>query len=570
MEKYWKIKEKGDKSDIERLSQELNISHVLANLLVQRNIKTFDEAKSFFRPDLMDLHDPFLMKDMEEAVGRLNDAISKKEKILIYGDYDVDGTTSVALVYSYLKRFYKKIDYYIPDRYSEGYGISLRGIDYAAQKGISLIIALDCGIKAVDKIDYASGKKIDFIICDHHTPDKKLPNAKAVLDPKRPDCKYPFKDLSGCGVGFKFLYAWSVDNKIDPADLLEYLDLVAVSIASDIVPIIGENRILTYFGLKQLEETPGTGLQAIKSIAGIEDKPITVEDIVFKIGPRINAAGRMESGKQAVDLLISTNPDEAILLCEKLNLHNQTRRSIDKNITEEAKQEILQQRNKYKHSIVLYNPSWHKGVVGIVASRIIELNYRPTIVLTESNGYATGSARSVPGFDLYEAISECSDLLESFGGHMYAAGLTLKTENVQKLKDRFEKVVNDRITPEQLIPQVEIDAELNFIDITSKFFRILKQFEPFGPGNMNPVFFAENVTDNGNGRQVGATRDHLKLELIQEENPFTFMPAIAFNQGSKFKKIEGGNTFDIAYTLTENHFRGETTLQLNIKDIKTD
>ncbi len=570
MDKYWKIKEGGRKTEIDKLVYELNIHHVLANLLVQRGIKTFDEARDFFRPSLTNLHDPFLMKDMDKAVDRLETAIHNNEKILVYGDYDVDGTTSVALMYSFLKKLYRNMDYYIPDRYTEGYGISMRGIDYAAEQKISLVIALDCGIKAVEKIDYARQKGVDFIVCDHHTPGKTIPRAVAVLDPKREDCSYPYKDLSGCGVGFKLIQAYSQKNDLPFESITEYLDLLAVSIASDIVPITGENRILTYFGLKKLSEAPCTGLKAIKCVAGIEDRELTVEDIVFRLGPRINAAGRMESGKQAVDLLISHNPDEAIVLCDKIDSHNQNRRHIDKNITEEAIRSLQKKNQKDSYSNVLYNPEWHKGVVGIVASRIIETYYKPTIVLTESNGYATGSARSVDGFDLYEAINACSDLLESFGGHMYAAGLTLKKENVPKLKERFEQVVRERITPEQLVPQVDIDVELDFKDITPKFYRILKQFQPFGPGNMNPVFFSENVADNGQGRKVGAAGDHLKLNLIQEENPFDDMPAIAFCQGAKFERITGGNTFDIAYTLTENTFRGQTSLQLNIKDIKSD
>ncbi len=570
MKKYWKIKEKASRSDIDKLVYDLNISQVLANLLVQRNIATMEDAKEFFRPELENLHDPFLMKDMDIAIDRLEKAIKNSEHILVYGDYDVDGTTSVALTYSFLRRSYENIDYYIPDRYSEGYGISTNGIDYAFQNKVTLIIALDCGIKAVKKIDYAKSKGIDFIICDHHTPGEKLPDAKAVLDPKRSDCPYPFKELSGCGVGFKLMQAFAIRRKIPFEELINYIDLVAVSIASDIVSITDENRILTYYGLKKLEENPCMGLKAIKCVAGIDDRPVTVEDIVFRIGPRINAAGRMESGKQAVDLLISGNPEEAFVLCEKIDTHNQTRRNIDKNITEEATKELKKLNKQFQYSNVLFNPEWHKGVVGIVASRLIETYYKPTIVLTESNGFATGSARSVDGFDLYEAINECSDLLESFGGHMYAAGLTLKRENVQKLRERFEEIVRERITPEQLVPQIDIDAELNFSDITPKFYRILKQFEPFGPGNMNPVFFAENVADNGQGRRVGAGGDHLKLNLIQEENPFDDIPAIAFGHGGQFKKITGGNTFDIAYIITENHFRGETKLQLNIKDIKTD
>lgn len=570
MEKYWKIKESGTREQVEKLAEELNISPVLSNLLLQRNITTFDEAKAFFRPNLDDMHDPFLMKDMEEAVNRLENSINNKESILIYGDYDVDGTTSVSLVYSFIRKIYSKVDYYIPDRYSEGYGISIKGIDYAAQMGVKLIIALDCGIKAIDKIAYARSKGIDFIICDHHTPGQEIPDATAVLDPKQSDCSYPYKELSGCGVGFKFMHAYSLRKNIPFEELFAYIDLVAVSIASDIVPITGENRILAYFGLEKLRADPIIGLKTIKDKSGIEDKPISVEDVVFKIGPRINAAGRMESGKQAVDLLISSSYKEARLLCDRLNLHNQTRRNIDKEITEEAINEIKQVSHRYQKSTVLYNPKWHKGVVGIVASRLIEVYYRPTVVLTESNGFATGSARSVNGFDLYEAINECSDLLESFGGHMYAAGLSLKPENVQKFKDRFESVVSDKITQDQLIPQVEIDAELNFNEINDKFYRILKQFAPFGPGNMNPVFFAENVVDNGTGRCVGPDGEHLKLSLLQETDPFKDINAIAFGQGKKHRKITNGKAFDIAYALTENTFRGQTTLQLNVKDIKVD
>lgn len=569
MEKYWKIKEKGSAEKISSLSQALGISEVLANLLVQRGVNTFDEARDFFRPNLDNLHNPYLMKDMDIAVERLEQAMERGEKILIYGDYDVDGTTSISLVYSFLRKIYEHLDYYIPNRYSEGYGVSYKGIDYAHERKITLIIALDCGIKAVDKIKYAKEKGIDFIVCDHHTPGNTLPPAAAVLDAKRADCSYPYKELSGCGVGFKYMHALCIKRNIPFEELLEYIDLVTVSIASDIVHITGENRILAYYGLKKLNENPIIGLEAIKRFSGAEGKELAIDDIVFKIGPRINAAGRMESGKQAVDLLISTNPKEAILLCEKLNSHNQTRRNIDKTITEEAVAELNIDENRNRFSTVLYNPLWHKGVVGIVASRLIETYYRPTVVLTESNGFATGSARSVVGFDLYEAINECSDLLESFGGHMYAAGLTLKVENVSKFKERFERVVRDTITPDLLIPQVDIDAELNFVDIDEKFYRILKQFQPFGPGNMNPVFFTENVADNGSGRCVGAEGDHLKLNLLQEDNPFRTVPAIAFNLGGMMKKING-TSFDIAYTLAENHFRGSTTLQLNIKDIKID
>ncbi len=568
MEKVWKIKENGYDKDIGMLSEELNIDSVLSTLLVQRGIRTPEQAKAFFNPDIKDLYDPFLMADMDKAVERIEKAISNNEKILVYGDYDVDGTTSVAMVYSFFKKFYDNLEYYIPDRYNEGYGISFIGIEYAALNRFKLIIALDCGIKATEKIEFARERGIDFIVCDHHTPGDVLPKAVAVLDPERKDCKYPFNYLSGCGVGFKMLHAYSLRNNIPLEVLMGYLDLVAVSIASDIVPLIDENRILAYHGLKKLNSDPCTGLKAIITCAGMDDRPIAVDDIVFKISPRINAAGRIKSGKQAVDLLITGKAEDAFLLCEKIDTFNQARRDIDKNITEEALKEIENFDNECRYSTVLFNRNWHKGVIGIVASRLIESLYRPTIILTESNGFAAGSARSVIGFDLYKAISDCSDLLESFGGHRYAAGLTLKIENVPKLKERFEKVVRDTITPEQQIPQIEIDAELNLKSITSRFYDILKQFEPFGPENMNPVFFAESVVDNGYGKVVGSGEEHLKLSLVQEEEPFNVLSAIAFSQAYRYEKISRGQDFDIAYTLSENHFRGKTTIQLNIKDIK--
>jgi len=564
----WKINENGHADNIRQLTEELMVSPVISTLLVQRGITNYTQAKAFFRPYISQLYDPFLMADMEKAVSRLEKALKNKEKILVYGDYDVDGTTSVAMVFSFLKKYTGTVDYYIPDRYAEGYGVSFRGIDHAIQHGFSLIIALDCGIKAVDKVAYARENNIDFIICDHHTPGDMLPDAVAVLDPERHDSGYPFKYLSGCGVGFKMLQAYALRNNIPFEEIAVYLDLLAVSIASDIVPVIDENRILACYGLKKLNEDPCMGLQAIITIAGLHEKTITLDDIVFKIGPRINAAGRIESGKQAVELLVSTTTEEARVHCDKIDIHNQTRRNIDKTITEEALQEIAAKSDKYKYTTVLFNPSWHKGVVGIVASRLIENYYRPTIVLTESNGFATGSARSIPGFDLYKAISECADLMESFGGHTYAAGLTLKLENVQKLRDRFEEVVKNSITPDLLVSQIEIDAELNFKEITPKFFRVLKQFEPFGPENMNPVFFAENVSDNGYARVVGADEEHLQLGLIQEEIPFNVFRAIAFNQAQHLRKIKNGSSFDIAFTLVENNFRGNTSIQLNIKDIK--
>jgi single-stranded-DNA-specific exonuclease len=569
MTRGWKIKENGHIDVTARLADELSVSSVIATLLIQRGITTFEKARNFFRPELNMLYDPFLMTDMEAAVLRLESAIRKGEKILVYGDYDVDGTTSVAMMYSFIRKYHHEVDYYIPDRYSEGYGISKKGVDYAIGCGIHLIIALDCGIKAVEKVAYAKANHIDFIICDHHTPGDTLPDAVAVLNPEMQNSGYPFKYLSGCGVGFKFLQAYAMRNKVPFEEITTYLDLLAVSIASDIVPLTDENRILAFYGLKKLNENPGIGLKAIINVAGLQDKNITIDDIVFKIGPRINAAGRIESGRQAVELLISEKPEEAYLHCEKINTHNQTRRNIDKIITEEALKDISKS-DKYKYSTVLYSPTWHKGVVGIVASRLIESYYRPTIILTESNGHATGSARSIPGFDLYHALTECAELLDSYGGHMYAAGITLKKENIQKFRDRFEEVVAKNISPDLLIPQVEIDAELNFKEISPKLFRILRQFEPFGPDNMNPVFFTENVSDNGYARLVGADEEHLQLGLIQEDMPFTVFKAIAFNQASQLKNIRKGPAFDIAYTIIENTFRGKTTLQLNIKDIKTD
>jgi single-stranded-DNA-specific exonuclease len=570
IKRAWKIKENGIESAVSKLADELSVDTVISSLLVQRGIHTFDQAKAFFRPGLDQLHDPFLMNDMDNAVQRIDSAIRNKEKILIYGDYDVDGTTSVAMVYTFFKKYHSLIDYYIPNRYSEGYGVSSRSIDYAVEQGVSLIIAIDCGIKSVEKVARAKKHNIDFIICDHHTPGDVLPDAVAVLDPERNDSSYPYRHLSGCGVAFKMIQAFAQRKNINETEVLDFLDLVAVSIASDIVPMTGENRVLAFFGLKKINENPSIGLKSVITIAGLAGKPISIEDIVFKIGPRINAAGRIESGNQAVALLISGDTDEALLLCERINCHNQTRRNIDKTITEEAMKEALAMGAKFKNSIVLFNPKWHKGVVGIVASRLIEVYYKPTIILTESTGLASGSARSIPGFDLYKAVNACSDLLENFGGHMYAAGLSLRPENVGRLRERFDEAVRDLLLPDQLVPQVEIDTELNFRDITPKLIRIIKQFEPFGPENTNPVFFTENVSDNGYARAVGTDDVHLQLGLIQEDMPFNIFRAIAFNQASCLQKIKNGNSFDIAFTLDENIFRGNSSLQLNIKDIKFD
>ncbi len=553
----------------DQLANELSISPVLAQLLVQRDIKTFDEARAFFRPSLADLHDPFLMIDMDKAVNRLNTAMQNNEKILIYGDYDVDGTTSVSLVYKYLSKFYSNLDFYIPDRYTEGYGISYIGIDYASEHDFSLIIALDCGIKAVEKVKYATGKGIDFIICDHHTPDTELPPAVAVLDPKRDDCLYPYKHLSGCGVGFKLMQAFSVSNDIDFQQLAPLLDLAALSIASDIVPITGENRILMFYGLKQINTNPSTGIKAIIEVCGLKDKEISVSDIVFKIGPRINASGRMKQGKEAVQLMVANNYEDAYQKGSAINVYNNDRKDLDKNITDQALN-LIKNDPVYaeRKSIVVYNPDWHKGVIGIVASRLSEEFYKPTIVLTNSHGFASGSARSVSGFDIYKSIEACKDLLENFGGHMYAAGLTMNIENVEEFTQCFEKSVAENILEEQTYPQIDIDAVLEFKDITPKFIRVLKQFAPFGPGNMKPVFESRRVFDYNDGsRLVGKEQEHLKLELTDASSE-NVMSGIAFRMPEYNEHLKAFNPLDICYTLDENTFNGNTSVQLTIRDIK--
>lgn len=571
MEKNWVIKAPGNEEDVAELSRELGIERPLARLLVQRGITSFEGAREFFRPDLRNLHDPFLMKDMEVAIGRIKEAIDSGEKVLVYGDYDVDGTTAVALVYSFFKDHFKESDYYIPDRYEEGYGISQKGIDYAAEHGVTLVIALDCGIKAVEKIEYARQKGIEFIICDHHNPGEAIPDAVAVLDPKQVGCTYPYKELSGCGVGLKLVQAYCRKTGLPDTRFYDYLDLVVVSIASDIVPITGENRILAYYGLRKLNESPSMGLKAIREVAGINQKEIDIEDIVYKIGPRINAAGRMESGKKSVDLLVCDQTRDADIISKKINNFNLDRRNIDTEITRQAIDMIRSSSQlQGMNSTVLYNPEWHKGVIGIVASRLLEHFYKPTVILTRSNGMATGSARSVSGFDLYRAIEACSDMLINFGGHKYAAGLTMRVKDVPRFAERFEQIVNETISPEQLIPVVEIDIELQLKEISEKFFRVLKQFKPFGPENTPPVFLSENVVDNGYGRKVGTSAEHLKLTLIQEEDPFKVFPAIAFHQGNRYNKIQNGIPFDICYQLMENEFRGRVNLQINILDMKFD
>ncbi len=551
-----------------KLAEELSISPVLAQLLVQRDILNYEDARSFFRPDLSNLHDPFLMADMEVAVIRLTKAMRRNEKILIYGDYDVDGTTSVALVYKFLKQFYSNIEFYIPDRYSEGYGISIQGIDYAAKNDFKLIIALDCGIKAVEKVKYALNAGVDFIICDHHTPDAVLPPAIAVLDPKRSDCNYPYKHLSGCGVGFKLMQAFAITNNIEFERLTPLLDLLALSIASDIVPITGENRILAYYGLKQINTNPSIGLKGILEVCGLLEKEITISDIVFKIGPRINASGRMKLASEAVELLVSSSQAFAKEKSDTINEYNNDRKDLDKNTTDEAISMIgTDIRYEERKSIVVYKPDWHKGVIGIVASRLSEEFYKPSIVLTKSNGLASGSARSVPGFDIYKAIDSCRNLLENFGGHMYAAGLSLKEENIEEFTERFEQYVSENILKEQTYPQIDIDAVLEFKDITPKFFRVLKQFAPFGPGNMKPVFVSKKVFDYGTSRLVGKDQEHLKLELVDSSSE-NVMNGIAFRMHEYNDHLKALNPLDICYTLEENSFNNNVTIQLMIKDIK--
>jgi len=727
MEKRWKIKQAAPAEIAERLIKEVKVSSVIANLLYQRGVTTYDEAKLFFRPQLEHLHDPFLMKDMDKAIARIEKAISSGEKILVYGDYDVDGTTSVALVYSFLKQQtpsnspkggesaggnipnyyttdkqmwkllhekavamrnnptpaenvmwqilrkhgmeyhfrrqhiiencipdfvclekslvievdgdihdYQKeedeertmflnskgftiirfrneevigdvdnvakkisdtlqtlpsnknphaqslsplgregvgslIDYYIPDRYKEGYGVSTAGIDFAKENNFSLIIALDCGIKAIDKVAYANEKGIDFIICDHHLPGETIPNAVAVLDPKRKDCSYPYKELSGCGIGFKLVQAFAQKNNIPLGKLEEYLDLVVISIASDIVPITGENRILAYYGLKRLNTSPREGIRAMLELTNMK-KELTITDIVFVIGPRINAAGRMESGKKAVELLIAPSTEIAIESGNYLNKNNSDRRDLDIYTTQQALAMIAESPTlQQKKTTVLFDPNWHKGVIGIVASRLTETYYRPTIMLTQSNGVVSGSARSVKDFDLYEALSACSDLLQQFGGHKYAAGLTLKPENVEAFKKKFEEVVSSTITDEMLIPEIEIDAAINFSNITPPFFNIIKQFAPFGPGNMNPIFLTENVSDKGYATIVGT--NHLKMDLIQQgqgtkdEGRVKF-PAIGFGLGEQFEFVAKKNYFNVCYHINEQQWDGKTYLQLNVKDLR--
>ena len=581
IEKRWVVKPQGNPKAVAAMAAATGISPVLANLLVQRGIDTLEKAKKFFNPQLSDLHDPFLMKDMDKAVERVERAVRNREKIMVYGDYDVDGTTAVALVYKFLRQIgHKDLLFYIPDRYTEGYGISTKGIDHAARKGATLIIALDCGIKAIEKVDYAKRKGVDFIICDHHLPAEEIPRAVAVLDPKRADCSYPFDELSGCGVGFKLVQAYCQKNGIPFQQIEPLLDLLAVSIASDIVPLVDENRILAHYGLLRLNASPSKGLLSIIKICGLDRHNITIDDIVFKIGPRINAAGRMRmdendenaapsGGYAAVNLLIEGNESLAEEFGSVIDGFNQDRKCIDRSVTQEAHDFIEAHAElKAAKSTVIYNPRWMKGIVGIVASRLIETYYRPTVVLTMSNGFVTGSARSVPGFDLYQAIESCSDLLENFGGHMYAAGLTMRPERVEEFTRRFNAYVEENIDQITLQPQVEIDSELFFSNITPAFRRDLNRFQPFGPGNPAPVFVTRGVVSHGETKLVGADCEHLRMDLMQRQKPNTTIQTIAFQQPTHYEWIRAGHPIDVCYQIVENHYRGSVSVQLRIKDIK--
>lgn len=581
MEKRWVLNNNADIEVVERLTSELNISKPLASLLNQRGVKTYEEAKRFFRPHLDHLHDPFLMKDMDKAVDRILKAVSLGQKIVVYGDYDVDGTTAVSLVYSFLKQFHRKLEFYIPDRYEEGYGISYKGIDHAIETGVSLMITLDCGIKAVEKVEYAKKHGLDIIIGDHHRPGDKVPEAVAVLDPKQDDCPYPFKELSGCGVGFKLIQALGIKMGLKKEKAYSYLDLVAVSIAADIVSLTGENRVLAYFGLKKINRKPSIGIYALFKSAGLKEnedpkskllfeREININDLVFVLGPRINAAGRIESATDSVRLLISNNFDYAEKLGKQIDELNLTRRDLDSNITQEANEMIDGSiADSSKKTTVVFKETWHKGVIGIVASRLVETFYRPTIVFTKADGLITGSARSIKNFDIYDAIDHCSDILEHFGGHTYAAGLALKPEKLNTFITKFEKYASERITEEMLIPEIEIDQELFISDINFKFYRIVKQFAPFGPGNMSPIFITNNVIDTGYAKLVGKNgQNHLKFSVVHPDRTGNPVPAIAFNQGHHYEKMKAGRPFSICYHIDENTWLGNTSLQLRVKDIK--
>lgn len=561
----WTLKPKPSEDKIKHLAQALNVEDFVATLLIQRGIETFDDAKNFFRPSLEHLHDPFLMKDMDKAVARIELAIENQENILVFGDYDVDGTTAVSLVSAYLKSHYPNIATYIPDRYDEGYGISFKGIDFADDNGFSLIIALDCGIKSIDHIAYAKEKNIDFIICDHHRPGNILPDAVAILDPKREDCDYPYDELCGCGVGFKLIQALGKNRNETIEDLVPYLDLVATAIAADIVPITGENRVLAYFGLQVINSDPRPGIKAL--VHQVKKKTLDITDVVFIISPRINAAGRIKHGNHAVELLTEFNFEQAQQFASEIEQYNSDRKDLDKRITKEAFQQILENQEEERFSTVVFQEDWHKGVIGIVASRLIETYYRPTLVFTKSGDKYAASARSVKGFDVYNALDACAEHLEQFGGHMYAAGMTLKAENYKTFKEAFEKQVSATILPEMRTPEIEIDAEINFSDITPKLIRILKQFEPFGPQNMTPVFMTTDVKDTGYAKTLGADEEHLRLFVKQ--NNSEGIAAIGFGLGKKIDITKNKNPFQLAYSLAENEWNGNVSTQLMLKDIRT-
>jgi len=560
----WTIKSKPEKEKVQALQKALQVDEIIATLLVQRGIETFEQAKTFFRPTLEDLHNPYLMKDMDKAVSRIEKAIANNENILVFGDYDVDGTTAVSLVSSYLRSFYPNVATYIPDRYNEGYGISYLGIDYAEDNAISLIIALDCGIKSIDHVNYAKAKNIDFIICDHHRPGDSLPDAIAVLDPKREDCSYPYDELCGCGVGFKLIQALAENSNQTMEDLLPYLDLVATAIAADIVPITGENRVLAKFGLQVINSNPRPGIKAL--IQNVKKKVLTISDVVFIVAPRINAAGRVKHGNEAVALLTEYNLEQAEQFASEIEQHNSDRKELDKQITKEALLQIEENKEENRLSTVVYQENWHKGVIGIVASRLVEKYYRPTIVFTKSGDKLAASARSVKDFDVYNALEACAEHLEQFGGHRYAAGMTLKEENYEKFKAAFENQVKKTIHPDLLIPEISVDLEMNFSDLDEKFMRILKQFEPFGPENMTPVFLSKNVIDSGYAKTLGNDAEHLKAFVKQNNSPN--FNAIGFGLGAKIDVVKNRNPFEAVYVLEENEWNGTVSLQLQLRDVR--
>ncbi len=560
----WNLKAKPEKQKVQALQNALQVDEIIATLLVQRGIETFEQAKSFFRPTLEDIHNPYLMKDMDKAVSRIERAITNNEKILVFGDYDVDGTTAVSLVSSYIKTIYSNVATYIPDRYLEGYGVSFKGIDFANNNGFSLIIALDCGIKSIDHVKYAKEKDIDFIICDHHRPGDTLPDAIAVLDPKRSDCTYPYDELCGCGIGFKLIQALGQNRNQTLEDLIPYLDLVATAIAADIVPMTGENRVLAKFGLEVINSNPRSGIKAL--IQNIKKKTLTITDVVFIVAPRINAAGRIKHGDYAVQLLTEFDLEQAEAFAKEIEENNTERRGLDKQITKEALQQIQENKEETRFTTVVYDENWHKGVIGIVASRLTETYYRPTLVFTKSGEKLAASARSVQDFDVYNALEACAEHLEQFGGHMYAAGMTLKEENYENFKKAFEKVVQETINPNLLIPEITIDMQIDFSDINPKLVRILKEFEPFGPQNMHPVFMTKEVVDTGYAKTLGSEEEHLKLFVKQKDSEG--IGAIGFGQGKHLPLVQNKNPFQVAYILDENEWNNQTSLQLNIRAIK--